>query len=110
MKNISFESIDALMKGKHFSKSNMMVLQHHNGNRSMYLHGNEIVTYKPDDHLLILNNCGWQSNTTKERLNSTLQMFNVDALIYQKNYVWYIEHNGKKQTFPYNKDYIIKLE
>lgn len=49
----------------------------------LHLHGNLIA--KLMDGELIITNAGWQSNTTKERLNA---LDNVE--IYQKNWAWYL--------------------
>ena len=54
------------------------------------LHGNAIA-YKYNDpkQTLSITNCGWESNTTKERLNAL-----PNVSIQQKNFVWYL--NGKE--------------
>ena len=38
---------------------------------------------------------GWSSNTTKSRLNQILGSF-FNAGIYQKNWSWFLDWNGKK--------------
>ena len=54
--------------------------------KAIYLHGNKIAEKRHDG--IYISNAGWQSNTTKERLNA-LQ----GVSIYQKDFVWYL--NGK---------------
>ena len=56
----------------------------------LLLHDNEIAyRYNDPQRTLSVTNCGWQSNTTKERLNG------LDGVnIVQKNFVWYL--NGKE--------------
>lgn len=53
----------------------------------MFLHWNEIAIL---DCLWVLklDNCGWETNTTKERLNWILDIFDLWH-IFQKNYKWY---------------------
>ena len=56
----------------------------------MKLHGNSIAfRYNDPERTLSITNCGWQTNTTKERLNA------IDGVkIYQKSGQWFL--NGKK--------------
>lgn len=53
----------------------------------MYLHNNQIAIF--DGELLTLSDAGWQTVTTKERLNGTLDAFGITGGITQKDYVWY---------------------
>ena len=64
----------------------------------LYLHGNAIAfRYNATEGTkkqLLITNCGWFSNTTKERLNAL-----PNVHIQQKNFVWYLngkEWNGQK--------------
>lgn len=63
--------------------------------RAIYLHGNKIA-WKVEGGIMI-SNCGWSSNTTKERLNA-LRGVNI----YQKNFDWYIYHNNKEEAEKWN--------
>ena len=58
-----------------------------NGVTSMFLFGNKIAEEK--EGILRITNAGWESNTTKERLNA-LNGVNIN----QKNFVWYL--NGEE--------------
>jgi hypothetical protein len=58
-----------------------------NGVTSMFLFGNKIAEEKGG--VLRITNAGWDSNTTKERLNA-LNGVNIN----QKNFVWYL--NGEE--------------
>lgn len=51
------------------------------------LHGNPIVRFYPDH--VTLNNCGWRTLTTKERMNRFLP---DGFAIYQHRNVWYIRN------------------
>ena len=55
----------------------------------MYLHDNIIAIRDFETNKISICNCGWFSNTTKERLNA---LPNVN--IYQKSGKWYL--NGKE--------------
>lgn len=54
---------------------------------NLYLFGNKIAQWDLNNRLWITN-CGWESLTTKERLNAI-----PGVKIVQKNHVWYL--NGK---------------
>jgi hypothetical protein len=58
-----------------------------NGVTSMFLFGNKIAEEK--EGVLRITNAGWESNTTKERLNA-LNGVNIN----QKNFVWFL--NGQE--------------
>ena len=79
MRQITKESRDAFMQCENYKKSNMEVR-----NGSMYLHGNKIAWFDRNKQLW-MSNCGWQSNTTKERLNAL-----PNVHIIQRNYHWYL--------------------
>ena len=52
------------------------------------LHGNLIARIFPGDRM-ILSSCGWETKTTKSRLNSILHHYNLPG-IYQEKFVWYM--------------------
>ena len=64
------------------------------------LHNNAIAFLFTDEQgvkRLKIQDCGWQSVTTKERLNGVLDAFGIDAYISQQNFHWYVmTRNGQK--------------
>lgn len=60
----------------------------------MYLHDNEIAIF--DGELLTIKDAGWQTVTTKERLNGVLQTLNTGLGISQKNWSWSITNRENK--------------
>ena len=89
MRQITKQSIAAFLNGEKFSKQNMLVEVLPNVT-ILKLHGNAIAyLYNDPQKTLSITNAGWQSNTTKERLNAL-----PNVHIQQKNYVWYL--NGKE--------------
>ena len=54
----------------------------------VYLHGNHIATVMNDTMLLF--DGGWQSNTTKSRLNALCNEFATGFGIFQKNWEWFV--------------------
>ena len=67
----------------------------------IYLHGNHIATYNYDLKELSLYDGGWQSNTTKSRLNALCNEFATGFGVFQKNWDWFISDfkNVKKEFF-----------
>tara|TARA_R100000951_G_C2537622_1_gene148346 strand:- start:102 stop:395 length:294 start_codon:yes stop_codon:yes gene_type:complete len=87
MKQITKESINAFMNRQEFKKQNMKVSTLKN-KWYLELHNNIIAVLHPDNTLMI-SNCGWKSNTTKERLNAL-----PNVSIVQRDFIWYL--NGEK--------------
>ena len=90
-RKITIESVDKFLSKETFRKSNMSV-DEVNGVYRLKLHGNTIATID-QFNMLSISNAGWQSNTTKERLNGIPHVH-----IKQKNYQWYlngVEWNGE---------------
>ena len=56
----------------------------------VYLHGNHIATYNYDKQELSLFDGGWQSNTTKSRLNALCEEFATGFSVFQKNWNWFV--------------------
>ena len=89
MRKITEESVNAFMNAKPFSKQNMSVEVLPNVT-ILKLHNNAIAyRYNDPEQTLSITNCGWFSNTTKERLNAL-----PNVSICQKNWNWYL--NGKE--------------
>jgi hypothetical protein len=98
MRKIEALMCDAIRNRKSFKSGNTevkLVTYGHNdhiqGETNVYLHGNWIakITYysdKPD--YVNVNNCGWESSTTKSRINSILKTF-TEWAVYQKAHTWY---------------------
>ena len=89
MRKITKESVEAFLNAESFSKSNMIVEVL--PNVTLLKYHNNTIAYKYNDpkNTLSITNCGWFTNTTKERLNAL-----PNVSIQQKNFVWYL--NGEK--------------
>ena len=56
---------------------------------NVYLHGNLIATVTDTD--MTIFDGGWQSNTTKSRLNALCDEFCISGEgVFQKNFQWYV--------------------
>ena len=65
----------------------------------VYLHGNHIATV--GDTSLTVFDGGWQSNTTKSRLNALINEFcnGFTDGIFQKDFCWFIRDNNVTHDF-----------
>ena len=75
-----------------FSSGNTTVVQHRN-EMEVFLHGNHIATLCKISMDLRLFDGGWQSNTTKSRLNALLDEFGGGDIVIQKDFAWYLVSN-----------------
>lgn len=89
MRKITEDSVAAFNSATPFNKQNMSVEVLPNVT-ILKLHGNEIAyRYNDPNKTLMITNAGWESNTTKERLNA------LDGVsIVQRNFIWYL--NGEE--------------
>ena len=94
------QAIRSLLSGgsTNWASSNTMVSKNeNNGNISVFLHGNLIATLNND--FVAIYDGGWQSNTTKCRLNALLSEFRPHTRVFQKNYEWFISYAGRTFDF-----------
>ena len=92
MRRITEQSIKAFANGQNFKKSNMKV-RNVNGIRKLYLFDNLIAEMKGNK--LKIYDGGFQSVTTKERLNGLLYEYSLNKFIFQKDFDWYIGNDHK---------------
>ena len=78
MRKITKQAVDALFSGRNFKAGNTKV-----ENGTLILHWSPIA--KIENGKLFVRSGGYETNTTKERLNG---LPNVN--IYQKNYQWFL--------------------
>ena len=83
-----------------FSSSNTTVVQNVR-DMDVFLHGNHIATLCKISMDLRIFDGGWQSNTTKSRLNALLDEFGGGDRVVQKDFVWYLVSNldNSKRAF-----------
>ncbi len=89
MRKITKQAIDAFMNAQPFKMSNTKVIVHDYATdgtiTQLFLHDNLIAESSETD--LRITNAGWQSNTTKERLNGI-----PGVRISQKKGKWYLNN------------------
>ena len=63
----------------------------------VFLHGNRIAQVCSE--FVAIFDGGWQSNTTKSRLNALCNEFRPQAGVFQKDWTWFIRHGNS--VFPF---------
>ena len=90
----------AIVNRNNWSNSNTQVNYNSNTDCSaVYLHGNQIATVDHNTQAVKLSSCGWQSVTTKSRLNAILQGLIAGASVYQKQFNWFLNYNNVTHNF-----------
>ena len=92
--------IAAINSSKNWQSANTSVHFNEESNTSIVrLHGNKIAEVT-DDSMTIFDG-GWQSTTTKSRLNALINEFcnAVTDGVFQKNYQWFVTDNNVTKEF-----------
>ena len=81
--------IAAIQGNQNWSSGNTEVVSQQDGVSFVYLHGNKIAEIG-DDYMTIFDG-GWQSKTTKSRLNALCTEFCMSGeYVFQKDFLWYV--------------------
>ena len=100
MRKIEQQMNFAISNKGDFSKSNTRVEYNENTNCStVVLHRTAIAVYDHNTQALKLNTGGWQSVTTKSRLNAILSELIAGARVFQKQFDWYLSYNNQTVDF-----------
>ena len=100
MRKIEQQMNEAVANNKSWTNANTSVTYCPESDESrVYLHGNHIATV--GDNFLQVFDGGWQSNTTKSRLNALINRFcnAVTDGVYQRQHVWYLSDNKVEREF-----------
>jgi len=95
MRKISIDSTRAFLNGDKFNRDNTKVSVNNNY-AFMYLFGNWIARKNLKNGNININNCGYTTTTTKDRLNAIIYYSSSGheyTHIFQKNHTWYIYKN-----------------
>jgi hypothetical protein len=90
---------DAILNSKDWSKDNTQVINIE-GVSFVYLYSNLIAMVA--DTWLELFDAGYQTNTTKSRLNAILSAHGNGEYVYQKNFNWFISTSNGEVPFNGN--------
>ena len=104
MRVIERKMLDAIRTGKSWALDNTRVDIFSN-RVNVYLHNNLICEIVPDETLTVWHR-GWDTPTTKSRLNAILNAYNLPT-ISQRNYTWYIGKDGDDSLFYADRQFNI---
>ena len=97
MRKIEQQMNKAILNRQDFRKDNTEVITISNCS-FVYLHGNHIATV---GDTLDICDAGWQTVTTKSRLNALLNEFAEGCYLFQKNFDWFLgDADGNVLSFP----------
>ena len=103
MRKIESLMNDAISNNANWQSGNTSVHFNEEENVSVVrLHGNKIA--EVGDNFIRLFDCGWQTNTTKSRLNAILEEHGDDGdRVFQKNFDWFVNINTRQgiTTVPF---------
>lgn len=111
MRKIDYELYNLIMARKPKKVSRLYTVAITESETQLWYHSTNIVTHNIVSNELNINNGGYQTQTTKDRINGQLSLFNVPAYIYQKDFKWFLSHtiNDVTQIRPYYKDATFNL-
>ena len=66
---------------------------------SIFLHGHQIATFDHNTQAVKLSSCGYETNTTKSRLNAILDEVKYGCRVFQKQWNWFVSYNGQTKDF-----------
>ena len=103
MKKIEKRINEAIIDKKYLNTSNSKVIYYLSEDVSdIYLHDNLIGRYNHKTKSIWLNSCGWETNTTKSRLNALLDLLpNKKFKIFQKDFDWFIWDREEDKNYPF---------
>ena len=79
----------AIQSNQNWSSGNTSVITDENNISTVYLHGNKIAEI--DDDSMTIFDGGYQSTTTKSRLNALCDEFCIAGEgVFQKNFQWFV--------------------
>lgn len=88
MRKIEEQMNNAIKARRPFHCGNTIVKEGVFGSLDVELHGNTIATIYTDN-TIVLDSCGWRTNTTKSRLNAILHGLGLNGIT-QRNHEWFL--------------------
>ena len=100
MRKIERQMNFAISNKADWSSSNTQVSFNSNTNcSSIYLHGHQIATVDHNLKAVKLSSCGYETTTTKSRLNAILEEVKYGCKVFQKNWNWFVSYQGQTASF-----------
>ena len=104
MRKVEMQMNTAIRNRVNWSGGNTTVMINDNNNKAkVYLHGNLIA--EVCNEFVAIFDGGWQTVTTKSRLNALCQEFRPQVGVFQKDWTWFIRHGNA--IFPFTSGSLI---
>ena len=98
MRKVEMQMNTAIRNRVNWSGGNTTVMINENNNKArVFLHGNLIA--EVCNEFVAIFDGGWQTVTTKSRLNALLAEFRPRVRVFQKDFVWFIRHGNNNFVF-----------
>ena len=88
MRVIEKKMVDAIRNRKPMRIDNTVVM-HGSACSTVFLHNHPIAIFMWGDNTVAVSNCGWDTSTTKSRLNAILRTF-CNTAVHAHKFVWYM--------------------
>ena len=95
MRVIERNMLSSIAKGKRFKSGNTQVAFIDKDNFEVRLHGNKIAVGNVSEKSVRISHAGWETNTTKSRLNALLATNSIN----QRNFVWYVDNEREFESW-----------
>ena len=83
-----------------WSGSNTQVTYNNSTNcSSIYLHGHQIAAVDHNLKAVKLSSCGYETVTTKSRLNAILEEVKYGCRVFQKDFNWFVKYQDQVASF-----------
>ena len=100
MRQIERQMNFAISNKADWSLSNTRVEYNNLSNCStIYLHGHQIAAVDHNLKAVKLSSCGYETRTTKSRLNAILEEVKWGCKVFQKNWNWFVSYQGQTASF-----------
>ena len=100
MRKVEKQMNFALSNKANWAGSNTQVNYNESTNcSSVYLHGHQIATLDHNTKAIKLSSCGYETNTTKSRLNAILEEVKYGCKVFQKQFNWFVKYRNQTANF-----------
>ena len=100
MRKIEQQMNRAIVNKNCWQSSNTSVTFNPSTNCSqVYLHGHQIATFDHNTQAVKLDSCGYETVTTKSRLNAILEEVKYGAKVFQKQWNWFVSYHNATESF-----------
>ena len=100
MRKLEKQMNSALLRKSNWAGSNTTVCYNESTNcSSVYLHGHQIATLDHNTNAVKLDSCGYETVTTKSRLNAILDEVKYGCKVFQSQWNWFVSYKGTIESF-----------